>query len=128
MTRPVATEARIRRWHDVRCLAPGCDRVFRACHENARHCSPACRKRASRASVEPMSQLRVQSPAPPPDRPLAAAKNSPRDVYEWPSGLRRMPPGTRLSHDRPYGPFDSREEWLAWAGATPPVPLETEAA
>jgi hypothetical protein len=61
MTRPVAPENRVRKWRDARCFAPGCGRTFKARHEAARHCSPACRKRASRRGREAMSQL--QSPA-----------------------------------------------------------------
>jgi hypothetical protein len=37
--------------------------------------------------------------------------------YEFSNGLRRMPLNTRLSQAHPYGPFDSREAWLKWAGS-----------
>jgi hypothetical protein len=35
------------------------------------------------------------------------------------SPTRRMPFGTRLSHARPYGPFDTFEAWLEWARSNP---------
>jgi hypothetical protein len=104
----VGDRAPVRRAKPHSCICPACRKPFRAVRADTRFCSDACRKAEKRLSRTPAMVVRDVR-----DNGSETRRNS--KVFEWPSGLRRMPPGSRLNHDRPYGPFGSREEWREWA-------------
>jgi hypothetical protein len=87
-----------------------CGKPFEAARRHAAVCSPRCQKRLQRRKVD----TAVVRPVPTPDRPSCAARGMSGKRYEWPSGLRRLPPNSKPTHQRPYGPFGGRAEWLAW--------------